>query len=108
MCFPASGARVRSSWSKRSWSLTDFPPRFYNFLIFISYALKDIRSIGQSIRRTGAWVVERMMLCLEQILGFNLIYPFGGQVKIGGPASSPKELDDHLPQGGREEKDNVT
>ncbi len=37
-----------------------------------------IRSVGQSIRKIGELLVERTMLCLEQILGFNLIRPFGG------------------------------
>jgi hypothetical protein len=42
------------------WSLTDFPLKFYNFLIFISRALKNIRSTGQPIRKNKA----------------NLIHPF--------------------------------
>jgi hypothetical protein len=70
-----------------------------------------IGPIGQSIRKIRVLVGERRVLRLEQILqilGFNLIHPVGGtSVKIRGPASSPRELDDHLPQGGREEKDNV-
>jgi len=46
------------------WSLTDFPPKFYNFSILISCALKDIRSIGQPIRKNKA----------------NLIHPFSGGI----------------------------
>ena len=48
------------------------------------------------------------MLSLEQILRFNFIYPLGGRAKIKDLPDPRKELDDHLPQGGREEKENVT
>jgi hypothetical protein len=49
------------------------------------------------------------MLDLEQILGFNLICSFGeAPGKARRLAVSLKEPDEYLPQGGREEKDDVT
>ena len=66
-----SGMRVNSSWS-----LTDFSPGFYNFIIFISHALKNIRSLGQSIHKIRVFTLETMMLRLKRIVGFYLIRSF--------------------------------
>ena len=75
MSFAVSGIRVKSSWS-----LTDFILGLYNFSTFISYALKKILSIGQSIRKIKVLAVERMMLNLKQILGLYLIRSFAGSI----------------------------
>jgi hypothetical protein len=58
------------------WSLTDFSQRFYNFFKFIPHALKNIRSLGQSIHKIRVFAVETMMLHLKKILGFYLIRSF--------------------------------
>lgn len=62
-----SGAHVNSSQT-----LTDFSPRFYNFIAFIPHALKNTRSFGQSIHKIRALAVERTMFCIEKILGSAL------------------------------------
>ena len=83
--FFTSRIRVNSALT-----LTHLRPRLYNFSTFISYALKMISPIGQSILKIRVLVGERRVLRLEQILqilGFNLIHPVGGtSVKIRGPA----------------------
>jgi hypothetical protein len=58
------GLTVIKIHAKGLWSLTDFPLGFYNFLTFISCALKNIHSIGQPILKNKA----------------NLIHPFAGGI----------------------------
>ena len=72
--------------------LDRFSPRFYNFLTFISYALKNIRSIGQSIRKMKHWV--RGYLTLSG----SLIALWGRhRSKQEDPTSPLRGLDDRPP-----------
>jgi hypothetical protein len=79
MNFPVSGIHV-----KFLWSLTDFLLRLYNFSTFIPCALKNIRSLGQSIRKIKVLAVEKMMLHLKQTPGFYLIHSFAGGIGQNG------------------------